>query len=284
MDKPLLQSRRMPCTQSLRCLSSCLVDMCRPGQREIKGHPKLPWCLYPLCWLSEKLDWSGLLDAYLSRSKQHCSALCEIDSNPPVPLATAQACRGESPNNWREAMVCGTWLRQPCRSNTVPARRGRKGTACLHADWTAQWDKFTLRYTSSNGTTCRYGWLKGRLERSAWRYEEWFSPSETGSLGKKLVKATFVPNGVKVFSHIQENSSGNLPSSKLILTENKAGQLQRRGKSGSEPELLVMQQTALVYFSYDPIQKDLHDELANSVKLTNGSVGRRQPTNQPTKS
>jgi hypothetical protein len=33
---------------------------------------------------------------------------------------------------------------------------------------------------------------------------------------------------------------------------NKADQLQRRAMPGSKPELLIMQQAALVYFSEDP--------------------------------
>jgi hypothetical protein len=47
---------------------------------------------------------------------------------------------------------------------------------------------------------------------------------------------------------------------------NKAGQLQRRAVSGSEPELLVMQQTVLVYSCEDPSKQDLFEELANNVK------------------
>jgi hypothetical protein len=45
--------------QSLSCLHSYLVDVCRPGKWCIKGHPNIPCCFDPLYWLSEKLHWSG---------------------------------------------------------------------------------------------------------------------------------------------------------------------------------------------------------------------------------
>jgi hypothetical protein len=54
-------------TQSLSCLSSYLVDMCRPGQPCIKGHPKIPCCFNPM-------DWSEHLDVSYTLSKEHCSA------------------------------------------------------------------------------------------------------------------------------------------------------------------------------------------------------------------
>jgi hypothetical protein len=49
--------------QSLSRLLSYLVDMRRPGKPSIKGHPKIPCCLDPLYWLSEKLHCSGFFDA-----------------------------------------------------------------------------------------------------------------------------------------------------------------------------------------------------------------------------
>jgi hypothetical protein len=49
-------------------------------------------------------------------------------------------------------------------------------------------------------------------------------------------------------------------SSKILLTLNKAAM------SGSKPELIVMQQTALVHFLVDPCEWNLLEELANSVK------------------
>jgi hypothetical protein len=45
--------------------------------------------------------------------------------------------------------------------------------------------------------------------------------------------------------------------------------------SGSEPELLVTQQTTVDYFSEDCSEYDLFKELANRVKKAIGSVGRR---------
>jgi hypothetical protein len=54
---------------SLSRLSHYLVDVRRPGQPRIKGYPKVPCCVDPLYWLSEKLDWPGSLDASRSLSK-----------------------------------------------------------------------------------------------------------------------------------------------------------------------------------------------------------------------
>lgn len=45
-----------------------------------------------------------------------------------------------------------------------------------------------------------------------------------------------------------------------------AGQQQRRGVSGSEPELFVTKQTAHAYFSNEPGEKDHLEELANTIK------------------
>jgi hypothetical protein len=61
--------------QSLSRLSPYLVDVRRPGQPRIKGYPKVPCCVDPLYWLSEKLDWPGSLDASRSLSKEHCGTL-----------------------------------------------------------------------------------------------------------------------------------------------------------------------------------------------------------------
>jgi hypothetical protein len=41
-------------------------------------------CFDPLCWLSEKLDWPGSLDTSCGLSKEHCGALRDVDSIPPI--------------------------------------------------------------------------------------------------------------------------------------------------------------------------------------------------------
>jgi hypothetical protein len=41
---------------SLSYLSSNLVDVGRPGQPCIRGHPRIPCCFDPFYWLSEILD------------------------------------------------------------------------------------------------------------------------------------------------------------------------------------------------------------------------------------
>jgi hypothetical protein len=68
-----------------RCLSSYLVDVCRPGQLCIERHPKIPCSFDPLYWLSENLDCSGLLDASRSLSKDNPGGLWDVDRNPSVP-------------------------------------------------------------------------------------------------------------------------------------------------------------------------------------------------------
>jgi hypothetical protein len=61
-------------TQSLSCLLSHLVDLRRPSKLSIKGHPKIPYYLDPLYWLSEKLHCSAFLDASRGLKKEHSSA------------------------------------------------------------------------------------------------------------------------------------------------------------------------------------------------------------------
>jgi hypothetical protein len=72
--------------------------------------------------------------------------------------------------------------------------------------------------------------------------------------------------GVEGFSHIQENRAGYPPLVVSVDSFNKAGQMQRLAVSGSKPKLLVTHQPTLVYFPEDPSEKDLFEELANSVK------------------
>jgi hypothetical protein len=55
-------------------------------------------------------------------------------------------------------------------------------------------------------------------------------------------------------------------SSEFLLTLNKAGQLQRRAVLGSEPKLLVAQQSVLIYFLKDPSECDLLNSFASSVE------------------
>jgi hypothetical protein len=61
--------------RSLSRLSPYLVEVRRPGQTRIKGYSKVPCCVDPLYWLSEKLDWPGSLDASRTLSKEHRGAL-----------------------------------------------------------------------------------------------------------------------------------------------------------------------------------------------------------------
>jgi hypothetical protein len=69
----------------------------------------------------------------------------------------------------------------------------------------------------------------------------------------ELVEEAFDPYSVQGFGHMQENGVSQSPLVKVSIDSfNEAGQLQRRAVFGSEPELLVTQQTALVYFFEDP--------------------------------
>lgn len=62
-----------------------LADVCRPGNLCIKGHPLIPCCFNPLYSLSEKLDWSALLDAFWALKKLHSGAVWDLEGNPPIP-------------------------------------------------------------------------------------------------------------------------------------------------------------------------------------------------------
>jgi hypothetical protein len=68
--------------KSLSCLSSYLFDVCRPGKLSIKGYPEISHRFDPCCWLFEKLNWSGFLDA---SCKEHRCAHRDFDRNSPVP-------------------------------------------------------------------------------------------------------------------------------------------------------------------------------------------------------
>jgi hypothetical protein len=70
--------------QSLSCLPSHLF-VCRPGKKCILGHPKITNCFDPLYWLSDKLRWSGFLDAPRGLGKENSGALRNVDSDPPIP-------------------------------------------------------------------------------------------------------------------------------------------------------------------------------------------------------
>jgi hypothetical protein len=80
----------------------------------------------------------------------------------------------------------------------------------------------------------------------------YFTSNKMEVWDSKIVKETFAPQDVESFSHIQENRA-----SLHVLVKVSA-------------ELLVTQQTALLYFSYDPSEQDHIEELTNSVKGTNG--------------
>jgi hypothetical protein len=72
-------------TQSLSRLRPYLVDMSRPGKPCVKGYIKVSCCFSPLYWFSEKLGWPGSLDASRGLDKEHCVALRDVDSHPPIP-------------------------------------------------------------------------------------------------------------------------------------------------------------------------------------------------------
>jgi len=59
MERPLLLFRRDPVVPSL----SHLIDMFRPGEPFIKGHPKITGVVDPFNWLPEELHCSGFRDA-----------------------------------------------------------------------------------------------------------------------------------------------------------------------------------------------------------------------------
>jgi hypothetical protein len=62
-------------SQSLSCLLSYLVDDVPPRSAVYQGSLKTPVCFDTLYWLSEILDWSGLVDVSRSLSKDHRGAV-----------------------------------------------------------------------------------------------------------------------------------------------------------------------------------------------------------------
>jgi hypothetical protein len=155
--------------QYLSCLFSSLVDMCRPGHLCIKGHPNISCCFDQLYWLSEKMDWSGLLDASRSLNREHSGALWEVDGNPPVPhpvlKSTEISLQIPDEKRWTEGRGyesrvvrdVAEWWRYVVY---IPTEQHRGELS-------------TLGHPGTHDTACGCGWLEGRLERSAvkiWGY------------------------------------------------------------------------------------------------------------------
>lgn len=88
---------------------SHLVDVRQPGNPGVKGDPKIPNCFDPLYQLSEKLHWSGLLDASCDLNKENHCALLDIDSNPPGPETELQSTKVglQKTDKERWTTVCG---------------------------------------------------------------------------------------------------------------------------------------------------------------------------------
>jgi hypothetical protein len=96
----------------------------RPDKLCIKNHPKVPCYFDPVYKLSEKVKWSGFLEASRGLHKENSVALRDVDGNPPNPVVSSQVYRDRSPDNRRKDMDCRTWLREPCLPCTALARRG----------------------------------------------------------------------------------------------------------------------------------------------------------------
>jgi len=63
-----------------------------------------------------------------------------------------------------------------------------------------------------------------------------------------LVQEAIDPDGIEDFGHVEENCAGELLFAEIpSYSFNEADQLQGRAMSGSEPKLLVSQQSAFVY-------------------------------------
>jgi len=63
-----------------------------------------------------------------------------------------------------------------------------------------------------------------------------------------LVDEVIDPDGIEGFGHVEENCAGEPIFAEIPgYSFNEAGQLQGRAMSGSEPKLLVSQQSAFVY-------------------------------------
>jgi hypothetical protein len=75
--------KRAQHTQPLRGFLPYLVDVSRPGQPFIEGHPQITGCIYPHDWLTEESNWPRGLDA--PACEEHRHALRHVDSDPPSP-------------------------------------------------------------------------------------------------------------------------------------------------------------------------------------------------------
>jgi hypothetical protein len=145
--------------QSLSCLflPCCCVP---PGQLCIKGHPKIPCCFDQFYCLSEKMNWSELLDA--SRSLKKSTA---------VLFEMLMA-------NLQSRSQCASLIRwvstYPTRSDNLrdEATRAVSSAYCASSTWRCvvhiqteqhRGNESTLGHTSPHDT-CGCGWLEGRLE------------------------------------------------------------------------------------------------------------------------
>jgi hypothetical protein len=133
MDKPLLQwikGRRTPSLWASflpKCLMravlfSCLSRVAR-SYRVVSTH-----CIgSPKSWTGLGF-WKRLTVLAKSNAVRFETLIAIVHS-----LTSAHVCRDKSPDKSREAMCCGTWLREPCHLHTVLARRGGRVYACrLH--------------------------------------------------------------------------------------------------------------------------------------------------------
>lgn len=53
----------------------------------------MPFCFYSLYWLSEKMDWYGLLDGFRSLSNGNRGRRREVDSHLPVPYTVLKSAK-----------------------------------------------------------------------------------------------------------------------------------------------------------------------------------------------
>ena len=70
-------------SQSLCRFLSHLMDMFRPGEPFIEGHPKIKGIINPLDWLPEELYCSGFRDAPTGLGEERRRALRDIYDDPP---------------------------------------------------------------------------------------------------------------------------------------------------------------------------------------------------------
>ena len=152
---------------------------------------------------------------------------------------------------WQSASACVTWLWWPCRRRIWTTRRCARVESCRwHTYWREQASSIHPDYPSPHASQRWRGRLYGRFEYPipvvGW---DCTVCVRREAEERYVVEEVIGPDGIEGFDHVEENCAGEPFFTKIPgYSFNKAGQLQRSAISGSEPKLLVPQQSAFLYY------------------------------------